>query len=60
MWTWASPSLKFMGREVTITCASHMLLEMEHHYLAVEKEALGCLWAVEQFEKYLLGLSCRA
>ncbi len=40
---------------MTITCVSHTLSEMERHYLAVEKEAFGCLWAVEWFEKYLLG-----
>ncbi len=43
------------GQEVMITCASHTLSKTERHYSAVEKEALGCLWAVERFEKYLLG-----
>ncbi len=44
------------GKEVTISCASHTLSATEHNYSTVEKEALGCMWAVEKFDKYLLGL----
>ncbi len=32
-----------------------MLSATECHYSTVEKEGLGCLWAVEKSEKYLLG-----
>ncbi len=44
------------GKEVTITCASHMLSAAECNYSAVTKEALICMWAVEKFDKYLLGI----
>ncbi len=40
---------------MTIYCISHTLSNTECQYCAVEKEALACLWAVEHFEKYLLG-----
>ncbi len=33
----------------------HTLTETERHYSAVGKEALTCLWAIEHWEKYLLG-----
>ncbi len=45
------------GHEVTVCCASHTLTETERHYSTVEKEALACLWAIEHWEKYLLGRS---
>ncbi len=32
-----------------------MLTTTEHHYSAAELEGLACLWAVEKFEKFLLG-----
>ncbi len=40
---------------MTISCVSHMLSATEHHCSTVEKEGLACLWAIEKFEKYLLG-----
>ncbi len=43
------------GKEVTIMCISHTLTDTERRYSATEKEALACLWAVEHFEKFLLG-----
>ncbi len=44
------------GKEVTISCASHTPSTTERNYSTVEKEALGCMWAVEKFDKYLLDL----
>ncbi len=44
------------GKEVTISCTSHTLSTTERNYSAVEKEALACMWAVEKFDKYLLGV----
>ncbi len=41
------------SKEVTISCASHTLSATERNYSTVEKEALGCMWAVEKFDKYL-------
>ncbi len=43
------------SREVTICCASHTLSETEQHYSTVKKEALACVWAIEHWDKYLLG-----
>ncbi len=43
------------GVEVTVSCASHTLSSTEQRYLALEKEALGCLWVVEHFKEFLLG-----
>ncbi len=40
---------------MTVSCASHTLSSTVWHYSASEKEALTCLWAVEHFEKFLLG-----
>ena len=43
------------GREVPVQFASHTLQDRERNFATNEKEALGCLWAVEHWEKYLLG-----
>ncbi len=43
------------GKEVSISCATHMMSSTKRHYSAVEQESLGYPWAVEKLEKYLLG-----
>ncbi len=43
------------GVEVTVSCTLHTFSSTKWHYSALEKEALACLWAVERFEKFLLG-----
>ena len=39
----------------SVQFASHTLQDRERNFATNEKEALGCLWAVEHWEKYLLG-----
>ena len=41
--------------EVPVQFASHTLQDHERNFATNEKEALGCLWAVEHWEKYLIG-----
>ncbi len=55
-WLGATLTQEQGGNEVTVCCTSHTLTETERHYSTVEKEALVCLWAIEHWEKYLLGL----
>ncbi len=43
------------GHEITVCCASHKLSETEQHYSIVEKDMLACIWAIERWDKYLLG-----
>ena len=43
------------GREVPVQFASHTLLDRERNFATNEKEALGCVWAIEHWEKFLLG-----
>ncbi len=43
---------------MTMSCASHALSMTECSYPTVEKKALGCMWAVKKFDKYLLCLPC--
>ena len=43
------------GREVPIAHASHTLQPRERNYAVNEKEALACVWACENWDKYLLG-----
>ncbi|KAG7453313.1 hypothetical protein JOB18_038277 [Solea senegalensis] len=38
-----------------IACASRSLTPTERHYSKIEREALGCVWAVEHFRTYLWG-----
>ncbi len=42
-------------REVPIAFASHTLSPTERRYAANEREALACVWALEYWEKFLLG-----
>lgn len=41
--------------EVPIQFASHTLSDRERNYATNEREGLACLWAVEHWEKFLLG-----
>ncbi len=43
------------GREVPIAFASRTLTPTERRYATNEREALGCVWAIEHWAKYLLG-----
>ena len=43
------------GREVPVQFASHTLAPRERNFATNEKEALGCVWATEHWEKFLLG-----
>ncbi len=43
------------GRDVPIAFASRSLSPTERNYAANEREALGCVWACEHWDKYLLG-----
>ncbi len=42
-------------REVPVQFASHTLLDRERNFAVNEREALACLWAIERWEKFLLG-----
>ncbi len=42
-------------KEVPIAFASHTLSPTERRYATNEREALACVWAVENWEKFLLG-----
>ena len=44
-----------MGREVPIAFASSTLNSSQRNYSASEREAWACVWALEHWEKYLLG-----
>ena len=43
------------GLEVLVCCASRKLSDAEEKYSAGEREALGCLWAIEKWHTYLWG-----
>ncbi len=43
------------GKEVPIAFASRRLTKPERNYATNEREALGCVWACEHWDKYLLG-----
>ena len=43
------------GQEVLVCCASRKLSDAEKKYSAGEREALGCLWAIEKWHTYLWG-----
>ena len=43
------------GHEVPIQFASHTLCDRERNFATNEREALACLWAIERWEKFLLG-----
>ncbi len=43
------------GQQRTTAFASKTLFSAERRYSTPEREALACVWAVEHFEKYLLG-----
>ena len=43
------------GREVPIAFASSTLTPTQRGYSASEREAWACVWALERWEKYLLG-----
>ena len=43
------------GREIPVQFASHTLQDRERNFATNEKEALGCIWAIEHWEKFLLG-----
>ncbi|MCP3666702.1 MAG: DDE-type integrase/transposase/recombinase, partial [Gammaproteobacteria bacterium] len=44
------------GKEYFIAFASKTLSSTERNYSSPEREALACVWAVEYFQKYLLGI----
>ena len=41
------------GQEVLVCCASRKHSDAENKYSAGEREALGCLWAIEKWHTYL-------
>ena len=43
------------NREIPVQFASHILNERERKYAVNEKEGLACVWAIEHWEKCLLG-----
>lgn len=43
------------GQNKPITYASSSLTPTERRYSQIEREALGCVWAVEHFRTYLWG-----
>ena len=43
------------GCKFPIQFASHTLQDREWNFATNEKEALGCIWAIERWEKFLLG-----
>ena len=45
----------YNGREVPVQFASHTLVDREQNFATNEKEALSCIWAIEHWEKFLLG-----
>ena len=45
----------YNGREVPVQFASHTLVDRERNFATNEKEALSCIWAIEHWEKFLLG-----
>ena len=46
---------KVDGKEVPIFFASHTVSETERRFAANEREALAMVWALETWEKFLLG-----
>ena len=44
------------GTNLPVAYASRSLTETERRYSQIEKEALGCVWAVEYFRNYLWGV----